>query len=56
MAKRLGVKVNWLKDEADCGRIPAVRAGDTFLFDPDTVESVLRDRARAIESEVRDAR
>ncbi|MCE9591711.1 MAG: helix-turn-helix domain-containing protein [Planctomycetes bacterium] len=45
MARLLGVKTKWLREEAGAGRIPSVAAGDTFLFDPDTVEAVLRQRA-----------
>ena len=47
MARQLGVRASWLRDEADEGRVPAVRAGETYLFDPITVERVLRERARS---------
>ena len=46
MARILGVKPRWLREEASSGRVPAVAAGDTFLFDPDAVERVLLERAR----------
>ena len=46
MARLLGVKARWLRDEASAGRVPAVAAGDTFLFDPESVECVLRQRAQ----------
>ena len=45
MARRLGVRSDWLRAEADAGQVPAVRAGDRYLFDPASVESTLRDRA-----------
>ena len=46
MAHRLGVTVSWLKDEADAGRIPHLKAGKRYLFEPQTVEQVLAKRAR----------
>lgn len=46
MARRLRVPVRWLKAEAEAGRIPHVRADRVLLFDPETVEAVLLDRAR----------
>ena len=46
MARRLHVPVKWLREEADAGRIPCVRAGRAYLFDPETVERVLLERAR----------
>jgi hypothetical protein len=46
MARILHVPVRWLKAEAEAGRVPHVRAERVLLFDPETVESVLLDRAR----------
>lgn len=46
MARRLRVPVQWLRAEAEAGRIPHLRAGKAFLFDPATVEQVLIERAR----------
>ena len=46
MARRLGVRPAWLRSEAAEGRLPGVPAGQTYLFDADIVERVLRDRAR----------
>ena len=46
MARRLGVRTSWLRSEAEADRLPHVRAGDQYLFDPDAVEGVLVDRAR----------
>jgi hypothetical protein len=46
LAIRLQVKAAWLREEAEAGRLPAVRAGDRFLFDPATVERLLLDRAQ----------
>jgi hypothetical protein len=46
MARRLGVRTKWLRAEAEAGRLPHVRAGDTLLFEPETVFSILAKRAR----------
>jgi hypothetical protein len=45
MARRLRVTVAWLRDEADAGRVPCLRAGTRYLFAPDAVERVLAERA-----------
>jgi len=47
LATLLGVRVDWLRSEASSGRLPAVHAGDRYLFDPETVERLLLNRARA---------
>jgi hypothetical protein len=46
MARRLRVPVRWLRAEAEAARIPHVQAERVLLFDPDTVEQVLLERAR----------
>lgn len=46
MARKIGVPVQWLKDEAEAKRIPSLKAGRVFLFDPQTTEQVLVERAR----------
>ena len=46
MARRLRVRVRWLRAEAEAGRIPHVRAEDQYLFEPEAVERVLIERAR----------
>lgn len=45
MARRLRVPVAWLRDEATAGRIPCVKAGTRFLFNPPIVEKLLLERA-----------
>ena len=45
MARWLRVPVKWLREEAEAGRIPHVKAGRVLLFNPDAVESVLAERA-----------
>jgi len=49
MARRLRVPVRWLKTEAEAGRIPCVQAERVYLFDPETVETVLLKRARTVQ-------
>ena len=46
MARRLRVRAAWLRAEAEAGRIPHVRAEDQYLFDPESVEQVLVERAQ----------
>lgn len=46
MARRLRVPVKWLHQEAEAGRVPCLKAHETLLFDADTVERVLLQRAR----------
>ncbi len=46
MARRLRVRVRWLRAEAAAGRLPHVRADDQYLFDPAVVEQVLIERAQ----------
>lgn len=46
MARRLRVTAKWLREEAEAGRIPHLKAGPRLLFDPETVERVLLERAR----------
>lgn len=41
MASRLGVSSKWLKERAEAGEIPALRAGARWLFCPDVVFQVV---------------
>jgi hypothetical protein len=45
-ARRLRVPVKWLREEAEAGRVPHLKAGKALLFDPETVERVLLERAK----------
>jgi len=45
MARRLHVPPKWLRQEAEAGRIPALRAGDRFVFRPDIVARIVAERA-----------
>ena len=46
MARRVRVPAKWLRAEAEAGRIPHLRAGSAFLFDPEVVERILLERVR----------
>jgi hypothetical protein len=48
MARRLRVSVRWLRAEAESGRVPALRADRTFLFNPEAVERALVQRAEQV--------
>ncbi len=52
MARHLRVPVRWLKAEAEAGRLPHVQAERVLLFDPETVEKVLVERARRLAERV----
>jgi hypothetical protein len=45
MARRLGVTQQWLRDEAEAGRVPCLPAGNRYLFNPSAVEEALAARA-----------
>ena len=51
-ARRLGVSRAWLRREALAGRVPALRAGATFLFSAAALESALARRAGQFEAGV----
>ena len=46
MARCLGVTSRWLRGEVEAGRLPHLQAGKQILFDPETVQQVLFERAR----------
>jgi hypothetical protein len=41
MARRLGVTQQWLRVEAEAGRVPCLRAGRRLLFAPIPVQDAL---------------
>jgi hypothetical protein len=45
-ARLLHVPAKWLRAEAEAGRLPHLRAGNTILFAPDLIEQLLVERAR----------
>jgi excisionase family DNA binding protein len=44
-ARRLGVTQKWLREQADAGRIPCLKAGNRYLFNPTAVQEMLTARA-----------
>lgn len=46
MARRLRVSQRWLRQEAEAGRIPSLRADSRFLFSSAAVECALLERAQ----------
>lgn len=47
MAKTIGVPQWWLRQEVDEGRVPGLRAGGQYLFDPELVAQALATRLRS---------
>lgn len=45
MARILRVRVSWLRNEAEAGRLPSVNAGNRYLFNRDAVVNALAERA-----------
>jgi hypothetical protein len=45
MARKLRVAQKWLREEADAGRVPCLKAGRDYLFSPSAVEEALASRA-----------
>ena len=45
MARALRVTQGWLKSEAEAGRVPALKAGNRFLFSRAAVERALLEQA-----------
>ena len=45
-AQQLGVPATWLRQEAERGSIPHLKAGKRLLFDLETVARLLSERAR----------
>ncbi|MDG2383564.1 MAG: helix-turn-helix domain-containing protein [Pirellulaceae bacterium] len=51
MARRLGVTQKWLRDQADAGKIPSLKAGNRYLFNPAAVQKSLAAKATRIRRE-----
>ena len=51
-ASRLGVPMNWLREEARAGRIPSLRVSRRLMFNLEEVEAALRARSRPEGEEV----
>jgi len=48
LARMLGVHSKWLRESADAGELPCVRAGSGYLFDGELVQRILLERAQQI--------
>jgi hypothetical protein len=55
VARLLHVPAAWLRAEADAGRLPHLRAGRAYLFDPELVERLLLERCRETPHDRREA-
>lgn len=55
MARRLGVTQDWLRSEADAGRVPCLKADKRYLFNAAAVQDALAAKAAATLQEVADA-
>ena len=51
MARRLGLPQQWLREQAEAGKVPCLRAGRRYLFNPVALQSALADAAAATRSE-----
>ena len=45
MAARLGVPSRWLREQAQAGLVPGLKAGDRWLFDPEVATPAVRSMA-----------
>ena len=45
MARQLGVTQQWLRDQADAGSIPRLKAGNRYLFNAVAVQEALAAKA-----------
>ncbi len=45
MARRIGVTQDWLREQADAGRVPCLKAGTRYLFNPVAVQEALATEA-----------
>ena len=55
MARRLGVTQAWLREQADAGHVPGLKAGKRYLFNVDAVQEALAKAAQARAEGVSDA-
>ena len=55
MARRLGVAQKWLREQADAGKVPRLKAGTRYLFNVAAVQEALAKAAQARAEGVSDA-
>ncbi len=41
LAERLRLSADWLREQADAGRLPHIRAGNRYVFNPAAVTAAL---------------
>jgi len=41
MARKLGVTQKWLREQAASGKVPALKAGNRFLFNSEAVQRAI---------------
>ena len=46
VARRVGVPMTWLRDEAKAGRVPHLQTGRRLLFNVEVVEQALLERTQ----------
>lgn len=52
MARRLGVSARWLREQAESGRVPCIKAGVRLIFEPTAVQAEIARRAATERLEV----
>jgi len=45
MARRIGVTQRWLRQQADAGKVPCLKAGNRYLFEPLAAQEALARQA-----------
>jgi hypothetical protein len=55
MARRLGVMQQWLRDQADAGNVPCLKAGNRYLFNAVAVQDAVAAKAANTRQGVTDA-
>lgn len=48
MSRRLGVTRQWLREQADAGKVPCLKAGKRYLFNPVAVQETLAAKATKV--------
>jgi hypothetical protein len=56
MARRLGVTQQWLRDQAEAGKVPCLKADRRLLFNPAAVQEALASKAASTLQGVADAK
>jgi hypothetical protein len=47
VARQVGVPAKWLREQAELGKVPGLRAGNRWLFLPDAVAEAIEQMAKA---------